>query len=257
MREQTDFPKLYDVHDQYRALRDTSSPRYQLYKIEVEQWKIPNLHAVIPSWFQYRSIAEVGSATGELIAHFPPLDSGIRRFGFDISRQNIQCSRERFPEVTFFEQDFRDVDIKVDLVILSDVLPHVPDDVRFLASLRSLSPFIVMNLPLEKCWLYRKRKYGLEDYALRLRAYDEQDAQRVIDGAGFKMLNSRVAWFEEQPCYHKHLRLRRTALPSPLIKKVLQFGYDILLRNRWLRRRYLPRFLFCFLKASETLPSKT
>jgi len=249
MEQGRDFSQLYDQHEQYKALRRSESLRYQLYKIEVEQWKIPNLCAVIPPEFRYASIAEVGCATGELLAGFPSSGAHVRRFGFDISPENIGCAQQRFPGITFFDQDFRTVRLSVDLVALSDILEHVTDDLEFLKATKKLSRHLVLHVPLEKCWKHRARSYGAQDDSGHLRAYGEEDVMRLFSNAGFEVLRKRIAWFVEQPCHLEHLRLRRSTQlvsPSTMAK---HFAYDSLLKIPWLRRRYFPKHFFCFARA--------
>jgi hypothetical protein len=250
MRSGIDFARLYDEHPQHRARRDTGSLQHRLYQIEIHKWKIPNLYAVLPKGFQYASVAEVGCATGDIIGSFPPADREIKRFGFDISRENILRARKIFPHVTFLEHDFTEVNLRVDLVILSDIVEHVPDDVGFLRSVVRLSDAVVLHLPLEKCWANRGRNYGPGDFAGHLRAYDEMDAERLIRAAGLKLVEKRIAWFVDQPCYREHTLLRWSEDCSA-VKSVKHLLHDVVLKSRKLRRAYFPRHLFCFLRKSE------
>lgn len=46
------------------------------------------------------------------------------------------------------------------MVIVSDVIEHVPDDAGFLRSAAGLGQIVLVNLPLEDNWLNDRRNYG-------------------------------------------------------------------------------------------------
>lgn len=90
---------------------------------------------------------------GEFLCWLPinvPLD---QRTGFDISPKNIEVARQRFPDANFFVQDiFTYEGEPFDMVILGDIVEHIPDDVGFLRRCAQLGRYILLNLPLENCF---------------------------------------------------------------------------------------------------------
>ena len=85
---------------------------------------------------------EIGCATGELLAAFP---GKVTKRGFDISPLNVAAARARYPDIDFVAGDFAQSDARADVVILSDILEHVPDDVGFLRAASAHAPVALIN----------------------------------------------------------------------------------------------------------------
>ena len=191
-----DFAQLYDSHPEYDARRRKNSPESAQIQLEVEHFKLPyllrQLHGV-----QALRVLEIGCATGELIAAFPTVDGGFR-MGVDISPRNIDVARERFPFVQFQAGDFRQLELpRFDVVILSDILEHVLDDVHFLLDASNLATHVLVNLPLECNWLNRKRAYGSADTSGHLRSYDLEQGLDLFRSAGLEVRKWQQIWIHE------------------------------------------------------------
>ncbi|MEQ8754071.1 MAG: class I SAM-dependent methyltransferase [Coleofasciculus sp. G1-WW12-02] len=187
------FSKLYDSMDEYIRRRDPASYENKRIELEVKYFKIPNLVEVLPKEFKYSSVAEIGCATGELIGTFPGSDIK-RRVGFDISSLNILSARKKFPQVTFYNNDFRLSAEKFDLVILSDILEHVEDDVEFLQAAAQMGKLLLVNLPLEKCLINLFRNYGFDDPSGHLRSYSLKDGLQLFENADLLTLKYLRKW---------------------------------------------------------------
>lgn len=179
--------------DEYARRRDPASYETKRIELEVKHFKIPNLVEVLPKEFKYTSVAEVGCATGELIGTFPGSDIK-RRVGFDISPLNILAARKKFSNVTFYNNDFRLSAEKFDLVILSDILEHVEDDVEFLQAAAQMGKLLLVNLPLEKCLINLFRNYGFDDPSGHLRSYSLEDALQLFENADLLTLKYVRKW---------------------------------------------------------------
>ncbi len=194
----TDFAALYDNKEEYIFRRDIESYSAKRIALEIEHYKIPNLLEVLPKNFVYSSIAEIGCATGEIIGTFPGADIK-HRVGFDISPLNIRVAQQRFPKVTFRAGDFRSSIEKFDLVILSDILEHIPDEVEFLRDAAQIAKVVLVNLPLEKCFMFLFRQYGPDDTSGHLRNYSLSDGLQLLENAGLSIINYRQKWsFESE-----------------------------------------------------------
>lgn len=202
-----DWAGLYDAHPEYAARRDAGSWERALVDLEVRAFKLPNLQAVLAG-DGARSLLEIGCATGELVAGFP-VEAGGRRLGIDISPQNIVAARERFPGCAFEHGDFADLpDRQFDVVLLSDVLEHVPDDLGFLAAAAAKGRRVLVNLPLECNWLNRGRAYGPDDVSGHLRAYDLAQGLGLIRQAGLELVRWQRVWIHETAAEAERRRLR-------------------------------------------------
>ncbi|MEO6746596.1 MAG: class I SAM-dependent methyltransferase, partial [Caldimonas sp.] len=197
--------------------------------LEVSLFKLPNLLRVLPAAQPIGSVLEIGCATGELVAAMPVRPGG-RRVGIDISEANVRAAQARFPDVEFRCGDFRELTgLRFDVVVLSDVLEHVPDDVGFLRDAAALADTVLLNLPLEDNWLNRRRRYGPDDVSGHLRRYSLADGEALVERAGLDVLGMARVWVHETAAEPALRRLRRQhtgaafggSRPSRLLRQVV------------------------------------
>ena len=206
---EVDFRALYDAHPDYVARRRDGSYAQAQVDLEVKLFKLPNLLRVLPAAQPVESVLEIGCATGELIAAMPVRQGG-RRIGIDISNANVLAARARFPDVEFRCGDFCELTgSRFDVVILSDVLEHVPDDAAFLRDAAALANIVLLNLPLEDNWLNRHRHYGPDDVSGHLRRYSLSDGEALMGSAGLDVLAQARVWVHETAAEPALRRLRR------------------------------------------------
>lgn len=206
------FRELYDQKDEYQARRDPGSHNARQILLEVLKFKIPSLVSVMPKSFTYRSVLEVGCATGELVANFPASEYGLTRVGIDVSPRNVETAAARFPHVIFRSQDIHECSDVFDLVILSDVLEHVPADVELLRAAAERGSVVLVNLPLEKNWLNRNRAYGVDDPSGHLRAYSLENGLDLVERAGLRAIHWERAWSHESAYDVERRALRKRML---------------------------------------------
>lgn len=259
MQTPVDFAALYDEHPEYVARRRAGSFEQAQIDIEVHQFKLPHLLALLPQGRMLESVLEIGCATGELIAAMP-VRAGGRRVGLDISEANIAAARERHPGVEFRCADFRAGAVETfDAVMLSDVLEHVPDDAAFLRAAAAFGSVVLINLPLEDNWLNRRRRYGPDDVSGHLRRYTHADGLALIERAGLDVLAQSRVWIHETPAEAARRALRRERLgaafsgawPARTLRRAL-FGAAVLLPP--FGRRLFASNLFV---AARARPEKT
>ena len=223
-----DFSALYDEHPEYVARRAAGSIEQAQVDIEVRLFKLPGLMSVMPAGQALHRVLEIGCATGELIAVMP----AAQRVGLDISAANIAAARVRFPEVEFHCGDFRSSGLAgFDVVVMSDVLEHVPDDRGFLHDAAELGDLVLVNLPLEDNWLNDRRAYGPNDVSGHLRRYSLADGLALFDRAGLEVLKYGQVWIHETPADAARRALRSarlgaahtSGLPARLAKRMV-FG---------------------------------
>ena len=211
--EDVDYSHLYDTNDEYVSRRDEGSWEAQQIVLECREFKAPNLLGVVPKDYSIGSIIEIGCATGELLAALPDAASdgvAIVKNGFDISPLNVETARKRYPHISFSADRFDNGPI-ADVVVLSDVLEHVPDDRDFLRRASRVGRLVLINLPLEDNWLNRHRNYGTTDSSGHLRAYSLASAMLLLADAGLSVLRSRRVWSHETQ-YDVSRRLLRARL---------------------------------------------
>ena len=192
-----DFAKFYNEQPDYFAFRNDERKREE-YKVTVD-WKARKLCSLVFDGLVFRNVLEIGCALGVLLNNLGGRLNIKTRAGIDISTENIKLAKDLFPGCTFIAgtiDDYRkvisgiDQDFRFDLVVLSDIIEHLPDDLDFLKKVSKISSHVLLNLPLEKCFINRNRNYGETDPSGHLRSYNKQMAVQLINQAGFEITNS-------------------------------------------------------------------
>jgi SAM-dependent methyltransferase len=192
-----DFRKFYEEQGDYEAFR--SDPARQAeYKMKAE-WKISQLLSLVPGNMISRNILEVGCAMGILLNNIAGRLSIKEYVGLDISLNNIESARKLFPDGVFIHGTLEELKImmpskfsypRFDLVVLSDIIEHIPEDLEFMKIVNGISDHVLVNLPLEKSFRNRNRNYGEDDPSGHLRCYDETMASNLVREAGFEIVKS-------------------------------------------------------------------
>jgi predicted TPR repeat methyltransferase len=220
-----DFEKFYDNQPDYIAFRNDPASR-EYYDAAVG-WKVQELVRVIPGGMLFSEILEVGCAFGVLLNTIADTLKIEKRTGVDISAENIKTATAMWPECSFYRgtvEEFVNANeiqgTKYSLVVLSDIVEHIPDDLGFMKSVRAISSYVVLNLPLEKSFKTRNRQYGESDPSGHLRCYDRDMAEKLVKEAGFEIVNSftSIAFFDKK-VYEAYKRKRSARIklkPLPL-----------------------------------------
>jgi SAM-dependent methyltransferase len=219
--------KFYDQQPDYAAFRNDPAKR-EYYEIVVD-WKARELVRLLPDNFFAGNILEVGCAFGVLLNNIADRIHIDSRTGVDISGENIKTAKINWPGCNFFKGTIEEFKKEIpagiqnkryDLVVLSDIVEHIPDDFGFLKTVKSLSSYLLLNLPLEKSFSTRNRFYGESDPSGHLRCYNKADAVKLLTMAGFEVVTSftSVAFFDKKvhEIYTKNRELRVNLKPLPL-----------------------------------------
>jgi SAM-dependent methyltransferase len=225
------YEELYNEHPDYVALRDRTGQVWDKYKDDVLHFKIKHAHEFVRD-ILYSSILEVGCATGFFLHNFPGRNTS-RRYGVDISSENINTARKDYPENWFFAGTLADFKRqhpggRFDLVLLSDILEHVEDDRGLLRACGSIGKYVLLNLPLEKVEEYRNRNYGMEDKEGHLRAYSKEEAFKMFAEAGLRVVSFLEAQYVREPVFRKYLfnKLVKNATGDKL-KGLIQYTEEL------------------------------
>ena len=141
---------------------------------------------------------------------------------------------------------------RFNLIILSDIIEHIEDDLGFLKKCSEISEFVLLNLPLEKSFSQRKRPYGYDDPSGHLRAYSLNDAFSLIRSANFSIENWHQKCIVDEPVYQKIMIIKRDNycnVPRSL-KKILKTEIKkVIHRIPGFTYRYYGSNLFAFLRS--------
>ncbi len=139
------------------------------------------IRAVVPPG-QGHIVVDVGCGTG---ANLGALAADYSCVGIDTSAEAIRLARKRFGHVVEYRQGFAPHDIadvlpRASLVILSDVLEHVPDDFELFSSIFSATrpgTHFLVTVPADlSLWSPHDESFG------HYRRYDLERFQRVWEG---------------------------------------------------------------------------
>lgn len=121
------------------------------------------VNAVLPPG-QDASIVDVGCGTGANIAS---LADQYDCTGIDTSHEAVRLAAERFRQVQFLcgqAEKMPDIMHRVQLVLLCDVLEHVPDDFRLLSELLAVTApgtYFLITVPADmSLWSAHDRSFG-------------------------------------------------------------------------------------------------
>ena len=150
-------------------------------------------------------VLDIGCGVG-VVAFDIAQQTGAAVVGIDLSSDNIATARERYrhPQVEYRVQDgLQDcLDGPFDVVVLSNILEHLPDRPAFLRRIRDVTKAsrILIRVPLfERDWqVPLKRELGVEwrlDTTHETEYTHESFAQEMVD-AGIEVVHQEVRWGE-------------------------------------------------------------
>jgi SAM-dependent methyltransferase len=130
-------------------------------------------------------VLDVGCGTG---ANLASLAAEYRCVGIDTSGEAIRLAQHRFPKVEFREgyapAAVRDVLPQASLVLLTDVLEHVPDDFELFSSIFAATrpgTYFLLTVPADLAlWSQHDVSFG------HYRRYDLERFRRIWDGLPVK-----------------------------------------------------------------------
>lgn len=256
---------FYDNQSDYAEFRNDPDKREE-YAIQVE-WKVRKLIQLIPPVFRVSNILEVGCAFGVLLNNLADRLQINTRTGIDISANNIEVAKNLYPGCSFFRGTLEEYLVfspdeiknrRFDIIVLSDIVEHIPDDLEFLKTVKKAASYVLLNLPLEKSFKTRNRKYGENDPSGHLHCYDEDDARQLVRMAGFEVVTSftAISFFDKQvyEIFIKN-RTRRVSLkplPLRLFWSFFYLGEDRMkLLNKRLSERIYGTNYFALLKSES------
>jgi SAM-dependent methyltransferase len=95
------------------------------------------------------TVAEVGCGAGVVLTELERRLPDAKFAGYDISPQAITLAGSGTERVTFHLADMREEDVRVDLLLLIDVIEHVDDYRGFLRDLRAKAEHKILHIPLD------------------------------------------------------------------------------------------------------------
>ena len=111
------------------------------------------------------TVCEVGCGAGAILARLTEEMPNVTFLGLDISPQAIELARARENECLHFQladPATYKCDGKFDLVLVMDVIEHVPNYIGFLETIRQLGHSFIFHIPLELSALWVLREWQID-----------------------------------------------------------------------------------------------
>ena len=143
-----------------------------------------------------KTICDVGCGVGEVLKQLQAsLASECRFWGYDVSPQAIDLAKGRASDSIRFElADFKQAaDEFFDLILVLDVLEHLPDYFSFLQILKARSHYKIFHIPLDLSVQTIFRKNALlkrRDMYEHLHYFTKETALRTLTDSGYEVLDS-------------------------------------------------------------------
>jgi SAM-dependent methyltransferase len=138
---------------------------------------------------EFESVLDVGCGQGSFLEELQVEFPGIKPRGVDLSPSAVKLACERVPGGRFAVLDITEhaLDEKCDLVVCSEVLEHIPDDLTALQNLRKMTrKYLLVSTP-------QGRMRTFEAQVGHVRNYAPGELVNKIKSSGFTVL-SVVEW---------------------------------------------------------------
>lgn len=148
----------------------------------------------------YNSICEIGCGTGEVLVQLQKLNAGknVTYTGFDISKDAIALAQQKQVKgITFELKDITDKSdtSSFDLILVIDVIEHLPDYFSFLKSISKKSKYTVFHIPLDLfVWSLFREQMLIESKQRvgHIHNFTEDFILSVLKDNGFKVLSKQI-----------------------------------------------------------------
>ncbi len=117
---------------------------------------------------EFESVLDVGCGQGSFLSELQAEFPGIKASGIDLSPSAVKLARERVPGGRFAVMDISEqaLDEKCDLVVCSEVLEHIPDDITALRNLRKMTgKYLLISTPQGRMRQFEKQVGHVRNYA--------------------------------------------------------------------------------------------
>ena len=184
-----------------------------------------------------KSVCEIGCGAGGILNQLQISNfiNGIKKIeGWDINPGAIDLAKQKYPKITFINEDLFDTDNDYDLMLCADVFEHIEDSYSFLKKLNKKSKYFLFNIPLELCLLTMlqgnniiKKAY---DSVGHIHFYSSSTANLMLELTGYEIIHQRFAKnrtrnFFANPTFKKFI----TMFPQFIIESINPYLSSVLM----------------------------
>lgn len=185
----------------------------------------------------FKSLFDIGCGEGSLLKGILADHKEIRVNGADISETALAIAKSRIKEGNFYLLDIQKeaLDEKFDLVICSEVLEHLEDDVQALCNIFKMTRKYLLIVTLQGKMREAEKEVG------HLRNYTKDDLVEKLHKAGFKEVRIKEWGF---PFYSPLYRFFLNLVPWHQKATTGKFGISRKLLSSFLYRLFMLNDLF-------------
>lgn len=188
----------------------------------------------------YRTVLDVGCGQGSMLQTLMPLAPNAHYTGIDFSEKALEVARQRAPRAEFARVDLLEgpLDRRFDLVICTDVVEHIDDDVTAIEAIAAMTGKYLIVSTLQGTM----RPY--EDQVGHYRNYAKGELQAKIEATGLRVKRV-VEWGFPffSPLYRDLFRatgLQPTQGQFGPFRRLLSLGlYGVFCLNSWRHGDYI------------------
>jgi SAM-dependent methyltransferase len=114
------------------------------------------------------SVLDIGCGQGSLLQELCVEFPYIKPYGVDISKTAVELAIQRVPDGRFWVSDItqQPLNEKYDLVVCSEVLEHIPDDITTLRNLRRMTgKYLLISAPQGRMRRFERKVGHVRNYA--------------------------------------------------------------------------------------------
>ncbi|OGO23740.1 MAG: hypothetical protein A2144_05185 [Chloroflexi bacterium RBG_16_50_9] len=205
---------------------------------EESEWKIGKIVPLVDKFVHQikkreLSILDVGGGAGLILSAISArIESNhgikVNKYALDLSPHMLEIQRKRNPDIVkTLNEDIRKTSLgnkEIDLILLIDVLEHIPNPTEALKELKRISRFSILKVPLEDClvlavWNYlnmgRPRKYDRKTYG-HINIYNFKRLKHEIETHAGKLLNCHFS-----PTIKSGRDTERSIKPASWLKDII------------------------------------
>lgn len=208
----------------------TANPEWHLAD---SPWKASQILDALDGW-RPATVCEVGCGAGGILAALRDRMPGTRLVGYEIAPDALALAApSACDRLEFRLQDAATDTETYDLMLIMDVIEHVPDPIGFLVALRSRARRVLLHIPLDLSAQSVLRPGKLLDKRSRvghIHYFTPETAVATVRDAGYRVTGTTYTRGFERPPASVKARLAllpRRILPAELTVRVLG-GYSML-----------------------------
>ncbi len=142
----------------------------------------------------FNTVAEAGCGSGEILVQLQHLFPQAEKFfGYDISRDAISIAiKKQTNQIIFENGDITAAKLYVDLMLVIDVIEHIPDYFGFLDGIRDKSAYTVFHIPLDmSVWSLFREKMLIEskERVGHIHHFTEEFTLQMLTDQGFTIID--------------------------------------------------------------------